>query len=118
MVQKLSTRSRKNVDIHDIKVNACIFAFDLLYLNGQSLLEEPLTDRREVQLHKPIFTINTNYFHFLSAVFICGADHLPPPAPPFFFGKECPSVTYKGLSCRSYMQHLRRNLDILSMQLN
>ncbi|KMT03779.1 hypothetical protein BVRB_8g189260 isoform B [Beta vulgaris subsp. vulgaris] len=48
--QKLSTRSRKNVDIHDIKVNACIFAFDLLYLNGQSLLEEPLTDRRE-KLH-------------------------------------------------------------------
>ncbi|XP_010687309.1 DNA ligase 1 isoform X2 [Beta vulgaris subsp. vulgaris] len=46
--QKLSTRSRKNVDIHDIKVNACIFAFDLLYLNGQSLLEEPLTDRREL----------------------------------------------------------------------
>ncbi|KAL2328547.1 hypothetical protein Fmac_021974 [Flemingia macrophylla] len=45
--QKLSTRPRKKVDIKDIKVNVCVFAFDLLYLNGQELLQENLRVRRE-----------------------------------------------------------------------
>ncbi|XP_074305764.1 DNA ligase 1-like [Silene latifolia] len=40
--QKLMTRGRKDVDIDDIKINVCIFAFDLLYLNSQSLIEEQL----------------------------------------------------------------------------
>ena len=38
--QVLSTRARKNVSVSDIKVEVCIFAFDLLYLNGQALLQE------------------------------------------------------------------------------
>lgn len=44
----LSTRARKNVEMEDIKVDVCIFAFDLLYLNGQALLQENLRVRREV----------------------------------------------------------------------
>lgn len=45
--QKLSTRPRKKVDIKDVKVDVCVFAFDLLYLNGQDLLQENLRVRRE-----------------------------------------------------------------------
>ncbi|XP_061339911.1 DNA ligase 1-like [Gastrolobium bilobum] len=45
--QVLSTRARKNVAISSIKVDVCIFAFDLLYLNGQALLQENLKIRRE-----------------------------------------------------------------------
>ncbi|KAH1225350.1 DNA ligase 1 [Glycine max] len=45
--QALSTRARKNVEMEDIKVDVCIFAFDLLYLNGQALLQENLRVRRE-----------------------------------------------------------------------
>jgi len=45
--QVLSTRKRKDVDVSDIQVQVCIFAFDCLYLNGKSLLREPLTKRRE-----------------------------------------------------------------------
>lgn len=45
--QALSTRARKNVEIEDITVGVCIFAFDLLYLNGQALLQENLRVRRE-----------------------------------------------------------------------
>ncbi|CAH9130966.1 unnamed protein product [Cuscuta epithymum] len=45
--QVLSTRPRKNVTLSDIKVDVCIFGFDLLYLNGQALLQETLKVRRE-----------------------------------------------------------------------
>ncbi|VFQ63845.1 unnamed protein product [Cuscuta campestris] len=45
--QILSTRARKNVVASDIKVNVCIFAFDILYLNGQPLIQEQLNVRRE-----------------------------------------------------------------------
>jgi len=32
----------------EIKVQVCIFAFDLIYLNGESLIKEPLVKRREL----------------------------------------------------------------------
>ena len=41
--QILSTRGRKNIDEADIKVNVCIYAFDCLYLNGETLLQKSLT---------------------------------------------------------------------------
>ncbi|KAI3932099.1 hypothetical protein MKW92_032182 [Papaver armeniacum] len=45
--QELSSRARKNVSIDDITVPVCIFAFDILYLNGEQLLEKQLNVRRE-----------------------------------------------------------------------
>ncbi|OLL22209.1 DNA ligase 1, partial [Neolecta irregularis DAH-3] len=45
--QVLSTRKRKDVKLEDVKVKVCLFAFDLLYLNGESLLQRPLEYRRE-----------------------------------------------------------------------
>jgi DNA ligase 1 len=50
--QELSNRARKDVKLHEIKVDVCIYAFDLMYLNGQvSAL---------VSIHS-IFTSNTNF---------------------------------------------------------
>jgi DNA ligase-1 len=54
--QTLSTRKRKVVDQATIQVQVCLFAFDLLFHNGKSYLEEPFAVRREV-LHshfKPV----------------------------------------------------------------
>ena len=44
--QTLSTRARKNVLIEDIKVSVCLFPFDMIYLNGESLVKHSLRERR------------------------------------------------------------------------
>ncbi|KAG4304692.1 hypothetical protein PORY_001745 [Pneumocystis oryctolagi] len=46
--QILSTRKKKEVDIESIKVKICIFAFDLLYMNGESLIHKSFRERRNL----------------------------------------------------------------------
>ena len=40
------TRKRKDVKAEDVKVKVCVFAFDLLYLNGEPAVKKSLTERR------------------------------------------------------------------------
>lgn len=44
--QVLSTRKRKDVNESDIKVHICLFAFDLLLYNGESLITKSFNERR------------------------------------------------------------------------
>ncbi|KAH9515874.1 tRNA ligase [Dermatophagoides farinae] len=46
--QVLSTRKRKNVEESDIKVHICLFAFDLIYFNDESLVKKSLYERRQL----------------------------------------------------------------------
>ncbi|ODV58859.1 DNA ligase (ATP) CDC9 [Ascoidea rubescens DSM 1968] len=46
--QVLSTRKRKDVNKEDIKVQVCIFAFDLLCLNDEPLITKSLKERRDL----------------------------------------------------------------------
>ncbi|KAI8067837.1 ATP-dependent DNA ligase [Gongronella butleri] len=60
--QILSTRKRKDVKEEEITVQVAMFAFDCLYLNGKSLLQEPLSKRR--QLLRESFKETPNEFYF------------------------------------------------------
>lgn len=44
--QELSRRKRKDIKVEDIKVKVKLFAFDILYLNGEPLLHLDLASRR------------------------------------------------------------------------
>jgi len=45
--QELSTRARGDVNSADVKVHVAVFVFDLLLLDGESMLKRPLRERRE-----------------------------------------------------------------------
>ena len=44
----LSFPSSQDASVSDIKVQVCVFVFDLLYLNGESLVRESFRKRREL----------------------------------------------------------------------
>ncbi|KAI1376696.1 ATP-dependent DNA ligase [Hypoxylon crocopeplum] len=46
--QQLMTRKKKDVKVEDVKVKVCVFAFDLLFLNGEPVVEKSLRERREL----------------------------------------------------------------------
>ncbi|KAI8383220.1 probable DNA ligase 1 [Nakaseomyces glabratus] len=54
--QVLTTRKRKDVNINEVKVRVCLFAFDILLHNDMRLINEPLSKRREVlhEVTKPV----------------------------------------------------------------
>lgn len=46
--QTLMHRKKKDVDQNEITIQVYVFAFDLLYLNGRSLVREPFRERRRL----------------------------------------------------------------------
>ncbi|TYZ57313.1 hypothetical protein PybrP1_008027, partial [[Pythium] brassicae (nom. inval.)] len=70
--QILSTRSRKNVKVEDIKVPVCIYAFDLLFLDGESYLTKPLADRRSKL--KEVFELADGTFELATSIDVEATD--------------------------------------------
>ncbi|XP_042905927.1 DNA ligase 1 isoform X1 [Parasteatoda tepidariorum] len=62
--QILSTRKKKDAAKSEIVVQVCVMAFDLLYLNGESLVKKPLKERREL-LHSSFDEV-PNEFMFVT----------------------------------------------------
>ncbi|KAI9369614.1 hypothetical protein BJX61DRAFT_549468 [Aspergillus egyptiacus] len=60
--QQLMTRKRKDVKVEDVKVKVCVFAFDLLFLNGEATVKKSLRERREL-LHES-FQVTEGEFQF------------------------------------------------------
>ncbi|QPH16592.1 hypothetical protein C2857_001275 [Epichloe festucae Fl1] len=58
--QQLMTRKKKDVKLEDVKVKVCVFAFDLLYLNGKPVVEKSLRERRQL-LHQSFAPIEGEF---------------------------------------------------------
>ncbi|KAL8731911.1 MAG: hypothetical protein Q9181_004134 [Wetmoreana brouardii] len=70
--QTLTNRARKDVAIHAIKVDVCLFAFDLMYLNGEELLSRSFRERRE--LLRSLFVEVPNQFTWVKSIDATSAD--------------------------------------------
>ncbi|KAI9851204.1 MAG: hypothetical protein M1838_004216 [Thelocarpon superellum] len=46
--QQLMTRKKKDVKIEDVKVKVCVFAFDILFVNGESVVRKSFRERRKL----------------------------------------------------------------------
>ncbi|KAK2628989.1 hypothetical protein QTJ16_002092 [Diplocarpon rosae] len=64
--QTLANRARKDVTIGSVKVDVCLFSFDLMYLNSESLLDRPFRERRE--LLRGLFTEVPNQFTWVKSI--------------------------------------------------
>lgn len=70
--QTLTNRARKDVNIGTIKVDVCLFAFDLMYLNGEELLDRPFRERRE--LLRSLFVEVPNHFTWVKNIDASSSD--------------------------------------------
>lgn len=70
--QTLTNRARKDVAIGSIKVSVCLFSFDLMYLNGEELLDRPFRERRE--LLRSLFVEIPNQFTWVKNIDATSAD--------------------------------------------
>ncbi|KAI0850337.1 ATP-dependent DNA ligase [Daldinia vernicosa] len=64
--QTLTNRARKDVAIGSITIDVCLFAFDLMYLNGQPLLDRPFRERRT--LLRSLFTEIPHHFTWVKSL--------------------------------------------------
>ncbi|CAD7935270.1 unnamed protein product [Amoebophrya sp. A120] len=62
--QKLSTRSKKNVKVEEIKVQVCLFAFDLIFLNGRPWTGKTLRERRDKLVSNTVLKKEEGKLHF------------------------------------------------------
>lgn len=70
--QSLTNRARKDVAIGSITVDVCLFSFDLMYLNGQPLLDRSFRERRE--LLRSLFIEIPHHFTWVRSIDATSAD--------------------------------------------
>ncbi|KOS17936.1 DNA ligase 3 [Escovopsis weberi] len=73
--QTLTNRARKDVALGDITIDVCMFSFDLMYLNGQPLLDRPFRERRE--LLKSLFIEVPHHFTWVKSLDASSSDSEP-----------------------------------------
>lgn len=64
--QTLTNRARKDVAISSITIDVCLFAFDLMYLNGQPLLDRSFRERRDIL--RSLFTEIPHHFTWVKSL--------------------------------------------------
>ena len=70
--QTLANRARKDVEIGSIAIDVCLFAFDLMFLNGQPLLDRSFRERRE--LLRSLFVEVPHHFTWVKSLDATSVD--------------------------------------------
>ncbi|KAF2175638.1 DNA ligase-like protein I [Zopfia rhizophila CBS 207.26] len=70
--QTLANRARKDVAVGSVTIDVCLFAFDLMYLNGEELLDRPFRERRE--LLRSLFVEIPHHFTWVKNLDATSAD--------------------------------------------
>lgn len=70
--QTLAGRGRKDVLLHELEVDVCLFAFDLMFLNGEELLDRPFRERRE--LLRSLFVEVAGHFTWVKSMDATSSD--------------------------------------------
>jgi DNA ligase-1 len=70
--QTLANRARKEVVIGAVTIDVCLFAFDLMYLNGEELLNRPFRERRS--LLRSLFVEIPHHFTWVKSLDATSAD--------------------------------------------
>ncbi|KAK7180657.1 hypothetical protein DPSP01_011250 [Paraphaeosphaeria sporulosa] len=70
--QTLANRARKDVVIGSVTIDVCLFSFDLMYLNGEELLNRPFRERRN--LLRSLFVEIPHHFTWVKSLDATSAD--------------------------------------------
>ncbi|EDU49163.1 DNA ligase 1 [Pyrenophora tritici-repentis Pt-1C-BFP] len=70
--QTLANRARKDVVIGAVTIDVCLFAFDLMYLNGEELLNRPFRERRS--LLRSLFVEIPHHFTWVKSLDATSTD--------------------------------------------
>lgn len=70
--QTLANRARKDVVISAVTIDVCLFAFDLMYLNGEELLNRPFRERRDML--RSLFVEIPHHFTWVKSLDATSAD--------------------------------------------
>lgn len=70
--QTLSNRARKDVAITSVTVDVCLFSFDLMYLNGEGLMDRPFRERRS--LLRSLFVEIPHHFTWVKSIDAVSTD--------------------------------------------
>lgn len=103
--QILSNRARKDVAIGSVTVDVCLFAFDLMYLNGEQLMDRPFRERRS--LLRSLFVELPHHFTWVKSIDATSAD------------EEAISEFYKQAisdKCEGFMAKVLDNLPNAALQ--
>ncbi|KAI9785875.1 MAG: hypothetical protein M1816_008202 [Peltula sp. TS41687] len=70
--QTLANRGRKDVVLSELEIDVCLFAFDLMFLNGEELLGRPFRERRE--LLRSLFVEVPGHFTWVKSIDATSSD--------------------------------------------